>query len=29
MNIDEAIAEQEEAVDPYQMFRLLLLPLER
>lgn len=28
VRIDEAIAEQEEAVDPYQMFRLLLLPLE-
>lgn len=28
VNIDGAIAEQEEAVDPYQMFRLLLLPLE-
>src|SRR5690242_7079728 len=26
--IDDAIAEQEEAVDPYQLFRLLLLPLE-
>jgi hypothetical protein len=29
VRIDEAIAEQEEAVDPYQMFRLLLLPLEK
>lgn len=28
VNLDEAIAEQEEAVDPYQIFRLLLLPLE-
>lgn len=28
VRIEEAIAEQEEAVDPYQMFRLLLLPLE-
>ena len=29
IDIDGAIAEQEEAVDPYQLFRLLLLPLER
>jgi hypothetical protein len=29
LDIDGAIAEQEEAVDPYQLFRLLLLPLER
>ncbi|MCI0704584.1 MAG: tRNA adenylyltransferase [Planctomycetia bacterium] len=28
VSIDEALAEQEEAVDPYQLFRLLLLPLE-
>ena len=28
VSIDDAIAEQEEAVDPYQLFRLLLLPLE-
>src|SRR5262245_27588149 len=28
VNIDEAIEEQEESVDPYQLFRLLLLPLE-
>ena len=28
VSIDEAIAEQEEAVDPYQLFRLLLQPLE-
>lgn len=27
VRIDEALAGQEEAVDPYQMFRLLLLPL--
>ena len=27
-SIDDAIAEQEEAVDPHQLFRLLLLPLE-
>ena len=26
--IEDALAEQEEAVDPYQLFRLLLLPLE-
>ncbi|AWM37725.1 hypothetical protein GobsT_42590 [Gemmata obscuriglobus] len=26
--IEEALADQQEAVDPYQMFRLLLLPLE-
>jgi hypothetical protein len=29
LDIDEAIAEQEERVDPHQVFRLLLLPLER
>jgi hypothetical protein len=29
VDIDGAIAEQEETIDPYQMFRLLLLPLER
>jgi len=29
VDVDGAIAEQEEAVDPYQLFRLLLLPLER
>src|SRR5205823_4015121 len=29
VDVDGAIAEQEEAVDPYQMFRLLLLPLEQ
>ncbi|OWK43365.1 hypothetical protein FRUB_02964 [Fimbriiglobus ruber] len=29
LDVDEAIAEQEEAVDPHQMFRLLLLPLEQ
>jgi predicted nucleotidyltransferase len=28
VQIEDAIAEQEEAVDPYQLFRLLLLPLE-
>lgn len=28
VNVEEAIAEQEEAADPYQLFRLLLLPLE-
>jgi hypothetical protein len=28
VNLDEALAEQEEAIDPHQMFRLLLLPLE-
>jgi hypothetical protein len=28
VSVDDAIAEQEEAVDPYQLFRLLLLPLE-
>lgn len=28
VDIDGAIAEQQEAVDPYQVFRLLLLPLE-
>jgi hypothetical protein len=28
VRIDDAIAEQEEAADPYQLFRLLLLPLE-
>ena len=28
VDADEAIADQEEAVDPYQLFRLLLLPLE-
>ena len=27
--MDEAIDEQEETVDPYQLFRLMLLPLER
>ncbi len=29
LNVDEAIEEQEETVDPYQLFRLMLLPLER
>jgi hypothetical protein len=29
VNVDDALAEQEEAIDPHQMFRLLLLPLER
>ena len=29
VSIDDALAEQDEAVDPYQMFRLLLLPLEK
>ena len=29
VKLEEALAEQDEAVDPYQMFRLLLLPLER
>ncbi|MBX9624514.1 MAG: tRNA adenylyltransferase, partial [Gemmataceae bacterium] len=29
VRIDEALAEQDEAVDPYQVFRLLLLPLEK
>jgi hypothetical protein len=29
VDVDGAIAEQEEAVDPYQVFRLLLLPLEQ
>ena len=28
VNLDEEIAAQEQAIDPYQMFRLLLLPLE-
>ncbi|HEV3438091.1 MAG TPA: tRNA adenylyltransferase [Gemmata sp.] len=28
VKLDEAIAEREEAIDPYQIFRLLLLPLE-
>ncbi|VTR91547.1 Uncharacterized protein OS=Planctomyces maris DSM 8797 GN=PM8797T_31603 PE=4 SV=1 [Gemmata massiliana] len=28
ISIEDAIAEQEEAIDPYQLFRLLLLPLE-
>src|SRR5262245_3262117 len=28
VSVEEALAEQEEAVDPYQLFRLLLLPLE-
>ncbi|QJW92844.1 HD domain-containing protein [Frigoriglobus tundricola] len=28
VSVEDAIAEQEEAVDPYQLFRLLLLPLE-
>jgi predicted nucleotidyltransferase len=28
LNLDEAVAEQDEAVDPFQMFRMLLLPLE-
>lgn len=28
VNIDDALAEQDEEVDPYQLFRLLLLPLE-
>src|SRR5207248_4209400 len=29
VNLDESLAEAEEQVDPYQMFRLLLLPLEQ
>ena len=29
LNADDALAEQEEAIDPHQLFRLLLLPLER
>jgi hypothetical protein len=29
VKLEEALAEQDEAVDPYQVFRLLLLPLER
>ena len=29
VRIDDALAEQDEAVDPYQLFRLLLLPLEK
>ena len=29
LDADEAIAEQEEMIDPHQLFRLLLLPLER
>src|SRR5947209_9945400 len=29
VKLDEALAEQDEAVDPYQMLRLLLLPLEK
>jgi hypothetical protein len=29
VNLDESLAEVEEQVDPYQMFRLLLLPLEQ
>ena len=29
MQIEEALLEREEAVDPHQMFRLLLLPLEK
>ncbi len=28
VSIDDAIAEQEEAIDPYQLFRMLLMPLE-
>ncbi len=28
VNLDDALAERDEAVDPYQLFRLLLLPLE-
>ncbi len=28
VSIDDAIAEQEEAADPYQLFRMLLMPLE-
>ncbi len=28
LDLDEAIAEQDEAVDPFQLFRMLLLPLE-
>lgn len=28
VSIDDAIAEQEEAIDPYQLFRMLLTPLE-
>ncbi len=29
LDVDEAIAEQDEQIDPYQVFRLLLLPLEQ
>ena len=29
VQIEDALAEQDEAVDPYQLFRLLLLPLEK
>src|SRR5207248_751118 len=29
VRLEEALAEQDEAVDPYQVFRMLLLPLER
>lgn len=29
VNVDDALAEQDEAVDPYQLFRLFLLPLEK
>jgi HD superfamily phosphodiesterase len=29
VRLDEALAEQDEAVDPYHVFRMLLLPLER
>jgi predicted nucleotidyltransferase len=29
VKLEEALAEQDEAVDPYQIFRMLLLPLER
>lgn len=28
VNLDEALADQDEEIDPYQLFRLLLLPLE-
>ena len=29
VNVDEALADQDEEIDPYQLFRLLLLPLDR
>jgi HD domain len=29
INIDETLADQDEEIDPYQLFRLLLLPLEK